>query len=482
MPFFAPRDENYAANQIRANLLRITAPPELHRTRKMIVQDEAAEVINAISEHSLRHPGSHAIPDHLERRLRDVFIREEVVQFGIRDKSHGAQVALIKAQIARDMIPAAARHRFHRSLADMIKLQVQPLNLDHRMPDVVKRLENCHETGQVGIDPSGELHYHWPEKCRFSKFCPWEARLESQRLAERYIPPLLETLATTPGSKLQKIVISPRNIPAGELAGWMRKIFKIYVDLSRRKEFRISRKDSPGPILGSIVVQEAPLGRDPDTWNVHINVIQIVVGRFPWARYRAAWAAALGQDDCQMDFKVEHQMRAITKKRLEKRGINTPVGRLEILTYAFLEMVKYSAKIAGSDHGDESSRAGGALAKDKPDVGCDAKEPVFSEKRVTLAEALPMDRWPPLRWLEWYRANCGFRRTRSYGCLYNVPEPEPEEQPVINYMAEVSWDVLKESYVIFVSLIPADNFTFRGPEKVDNWHETGPPWGSTGVG
>ena len=199
-------------------------------------------------------------------------------------------------------------------------------------------------------------------------------------------------------------------------------------------------------LIGSLVVQEDPKGID-DNFNVHLNVMTIVNGRFDWKQFRQTFKEMYGDFDVQIEITTEDDlpngrpgMRTITERKLRKRGqLNGPVTREQMLIHAMHEMVKYVCKIVGSDH---------PRSRNDPQTAAKA------------LEAQPMDEWPGSVWFEWYRANKGFRRTRSYGELYNTPEPEPEDL-MVEWFGFIKWQERTSRYEIStpsIDSIPADKF------------------------
>ncbi|OWP47354.1 hypothetical protein, partial [Pseudomonas nitroreducens] len=143
-----------------------------------------------------------------------------------------------------------------------------------------------------------------------------------------------------------------------------------------------STQKKVGKIAGVLAVQEDPLSA-LGTWNGHLNLIILVEGPFDYAAFRAEWG-----------FNVE--IKEIPLKHLAS---------------AFLEVCKYQAKaVSMGDKKDGSNQPG-------------------------------MVEWEPALWLEWWRANTGFRRTRSYGVLFGVPKPiKPLELQHKIWLGRVRWD------------------------------------------
>lgn len=413
---------------------------------------------NAVASYLCNRENMRVIPNHIEGLLDSVKLSEQARDYQIQCAAQWALVRQAKVEIERELVPMAKRREFEARLAYMIAREVVPVygKLDPTIKDLPAKLSNCRVCGKVGMDAGGDKRFFWDTKCNCSKMCPDEMRYEGQRIAERYIPAMVANLhgvfrndktqaRVTRRPKLQKFVISPRNVPLGDLKETKARLFKTWSNINRRSVCK--------GIIGALVVQEDPLAAGEESWNVHLNVLAVVAGQFDWGDFRREFANMWGDDDVQIDFVTEHRMMELSRRKRARRGDTLPVTRESMLIDACNEMVKYVCKIVGSDHaGVESDRL----------------------------EAKPMDQWPAAAWFEWYQSNKGFRRTRSYGELYNTSEPENEELAVhaFGFIKLDTSDSARFRYALRVpsiDLIPADKFaeTDRHFHYFD--HYSGPP-------
>lgn len=221
----------------------------------------------------------------------------------------------------------------------------------------------------------------WDSKCSKAKFCPDEAHLEGNRLANVYTPIFSEFKQEHPKHTVQFLVLTTKNIAADALKA---ELTRFHARINRQlKKFKT--------IKGALVVTEAPLSRDGKSWNLHANVMLMIEGvkgsRAPidWQAFQEAWA-----DWCH--FTSWPEMRAATESKLSRRGMPaSQIAKLSddmVLGHAFRELSKYVTKLVG---GESHSTFG-------------------IEK-----EALSMTRWLPEQFIEWTRAMSGYRRTRGYG-------------------------------------------------------------------
>lgn len=435
---------------------------------------------DAIESYLLARPKLHSIPDYLERDFADVHIAEAAAAFTVSGHHHELLIEQAKRQLESVLPGATARRRYELRLAAMIQRDVLPkyATLDRALGELPEKLRNCRDHGMVGLTAAGDVKHHWPSKCNQSKICAHEARGEAMRLTDRYLQPLFSYLADHQRARLQYLVISPRNVPIGELAEAKRDLFKAYSAVNRRALTK--------NVVGGVVVQEDPLGRGAASWNVHLNALIVVEGHFSWKAYRRAFADELGQADVQIEFIDEREMqrRTLAKLRRQAHAAGEPLrlpGRIEVIQAAFMELIKYVTKIAGSDHaGIAAGQSGGAL---QASTGAD-----LENAKLPLAEARPMDQWPGGLWFEWWMANKGFRRSRSYGVLYRVCDRcgsyhhseikcplEPEPAPFVEWIGFQHWDDLIDIYVLSIDLIPADNFTIQSHDKLLDHTSRGPP-------
>lgn len=353
-----------------------------------------------------------------------------------------------------------------RYIQDQVLPIVQPGDDDaDRLHMLPRDLRDCRCTGPWGMKPDGGQIIAWDAKCGELRLCPDEAREEQQRLAQKYVPQLLAL--DKAGYKIQKWVISPPNVSVNDyqldgfecvtLASAQRYLFDRWRQVAMR-----SRKNGGQrfPIAGSLVVMESPLSSHGD-WNVHLNVfVAIEPGQHcSWGDFREA----LGGWQC--DFKTKDDMIAATRRRLEASGKDVPaMTDDDVFTQALLECVKYPVQTVaekGSKHDGEWI------------------DGVFTNA-AGEAVAPPMTKWPPERFLEWYRAQRGFRRTRGYGkgVLFAVRAPERETLNLddVKWLGQVR--LVGRGYIATLphfDLIPGDKSPKSDESQSGQVDKTGPP-------
>jgi hypothetical protein len=279
---------------------------------------------------------------------------------------------------------------------------------------IADKLRNARRTGTYGLHAmSGRGIVLWDEKASLSRLCPDDAREEASRLQKRYAP--LVEQKWREGCDVHYAVFTMPNFRRGELAKGMKKIFDRFKSL-------IKRKDADGALIfpeieGAICVLEAPLGRDRD-WNVHLNVMLVVRGFLDWQKLRQAW-----------HWNVHF-------KRL-------PRGNLEQLQASFRELIKYAVRATAekSEHhaARDSTRESDVEADPAPGCEPGAGEPSSDTSCRNRAVAPPMLAWTGEELAEWLEAMHGFRRSRSYGCLYGAPKPEAADLEEFVWIGYVRW-------------------------------------------
>lgn len=282
-----------------------------------------------------------------------------------------------------------ARRDAEQALAAYIRQQVVPvasIGEITRLESIAEAMAACRTSGQHGIAINGvgqyvENRFMWTQKCRKAKLCPDESRLEGVRIAEKYLPHIENWIDAGKNRRVFYLVITKPNYPIGALHDGKREMFRDFYNLLERLRSNKKLRKKIADIHGALAVQEDPLSA-AGSWNIHINVELLVQGPFNWAAFREEWGGY------QIYFKE--------------------VPRHE-LADSFRELCKYQAK--ATSVGTEHSKT---------------KQPGMVD-------------WEPGLWLEWWRANDRFRRTRSYGCLYDLPElVESEEETADGGISDVS--------------------------------------------
>jgi hypothetical protein len=242
---------------------------------------------------------------------------------------------------------------------------IQSICYDERVWKLPRRLREARETGTLMYRPADQ---RWiaiaDDKAGLPLLCPDDSREEGMRITRRYVPTI--SAWRNNGKAIHKLVLNPPNIPRGQLREGMRELFKTF-----NKIFFKSGKFPE--VKGALVSLEAPMSKLRN-WNVHLNVILLCDGFLDYDKIVAHWG---------------HQFDA---KRLH--------GDVEQIEAALREVIKYAVQAMPSKS--------------------------LEHQRRGISEAPAMLEWTAEEWLEWWDAHQRFRRTRSYGALYGIKEPEPE--------------------------------------------------------
>jgi hypothetical protein len=389
-----------------------------------------AKLISDICHWKDTHEQASTLPYHLSCQLDQDERRSESLKFRINTPKELSKFSELKKILDADFASKSVRRRSEKALASYIRNKVAPITYDNRYIELADKLDDCRNSGVLGVRNDGRHLCMWDNKCRVSKLCPDESREEGQRLAARYIPAVEKFLKSSKSATFQYAVFTRPNVKIDDLYESKRSMYKEFAALLKRK--------SAISVKGSLVVQEDPLAaidmNDDYSWNVHLNVLLLVDGRFDWKTIRDEWGG-------NIEFRSAKDMELATRKKLEKRGVKVrKLSTLDILAHAFVEIIKYSAKLVSSE-------------EEKTYKGSKKVAPVMID-------------WPPLRFNEWWHANKGFRRTRSYGVLYRVGKPVAEDvMSEVTWIGRVSFDGTE--YRCTIDLILADNSTFSDKEKKD---------------
>lgn len=325
----------------------------------------------------------------------------------------------IEREIEEDAMAKSDRHMIRQRLAGYLEENIAGNQLrEYQYADVVHKLRTARNTGVVGIDPlSGRHITAWDDKVNCVRLCPDEAREETQRLTRKYAPEIFRLLEANPRWRLFYAVYTQANIDEGSLKEGKRNQYKKFSNF-HRSTWAKQR------IKGSFVIQEDPLAIDSKSWNVHLNVIHVVEGDFSYKELRHQWG-----------------------NNVEVRQIK---GTPEHISQAFLEVVKYAAKHIG----------------EKSEDGKHTK-------------ALGMTSWDFDQWHEWFVAGKGFRRSRSYGCLYRfdgIPDKGVALEDVL-WVGSINHDgtsyavkMHRNVESIAVDLIQADNFASPNSDFQNRGH------------
>lgn len=378
-------------------------------------------------------------------------------RFDLADAGEAEQEFQLEKRIAEEQLyghgdddpgalAAYGKHRYiEQAMADFLHRSVLPWCLDRRdyllhreLQTLSYKLLFCRRLGPFGINAEGKCVIAWHDKCGSTRFCPDEARHESLRLRDRYVPErseaangrtLLEHVAR--GGRVYKAVIAPRHYPGGRLREGMRYELKRFRDRALRA---VRDRKKKYPIDGALVILEAPLS-EARLWNVHLNVLLLTHG---WLDYEAF----------QADFDCSIKIREVT--RFDDVGIARLMN--ELFKYATLTVAEKSAE--------------------------------------RKSDAPPMIEWTPAEFVEWHRAHKGFRRTRAYGCFHGVGKPEHPYVPLPTrwigmveftgqhgltgyrlQWAETDYSAVSER--LLTALIEGDLFLIRGDNSTTHNRQNG---------
>lgn len=375
----------------------------------------------------------------------------ERARFGDPVGETGKTPEEIQAEVEAENIDRGRRRVAELELADYIEhgARYHPIENDlYGFDGLVDSMRRCRQSGTFGYQDGGWV-MQWDHKCGQVRLCPDEARGESRRVSERYVPAMLEWKRAKPGRRrLFFCVLTTPNVPTGELEAGKRAAFQRFREILFGKadacpvEFdRIRPRDrEPGgpahqavrpnrcrtmrrfpSIQGAHVTQEDPLSAHVD-WNVHLNAVLLVEGELSFKRLRDEWGY-----------------------QLEIREIR---GTEAAIRSALVEAVKYAA------------------------LAVPAKA---AEKRAEGASAPAMVEWPFECFLEWWAAGNGFRRSRALGCLYNTPKPEGELQDLVRAVGRIRFD--GHHYQVTVAQRDAGGRCVDSIPMENNFRTSGPTTG-----
>lgn len=360
------------------------------------------------------HPDARSLPYSIDSYLQSVERERQARTFDHFTVTSITELQTLAGglrELEDELESWSERRRVERRLADYIAGIPDPHDL-HGLADLADRLRACRCRGPVGISPQGRRVIAWDHKCRVVRLCPDEARAESMRVAEKYIPNIQRQLQAHPKRRAWYGVLTLPDARPGRLARMKRAIWA---------KFKRWLKTMP-QVVGALAVLEDPLSHDGD-WHVHLNVILLTHGQWSFKQAQEAWG-----------YWVKFNKRPLDPDRLVP---------------TLLELVKYSA-MAVSEKSDEK-------ATRRPEGRCGTGK--------ADRPAPGMTEWDHALWLEWWAAQQRHRRTRSYGLLYGKHLVKPEREPMDTH--GLRWVGMCEftggRYQLDMpepraSYIPADNF------------------------
>jgi hypothetical protein len=342
-----------------------------------------------------------------------------------------------------------------------------------------ERLRSARKEGFQLLDlDTGKRTMCWKRKAGLARVCPDDAREESARMVRRYLPAILE--AQKKGYTIYNGVLTSPNAAPGGLRKEMHAIFRKFRRLTKAKYPDGSKRFHE--IKGTLLVQEAPLGRSGD-WNVHLNVILIVDGYLNFGKLRNWWHWNLHLNKLpeghialrgalaelikyaatavvsKSHRKAAQHAQALTSSRearsekpFEADGYNggyaTGISRAAAQGGASLQTDQGTAGAAHDTPSRADQEAAGCPAGSRTegsrvrgDQCADVPPEVFgADRRDEHRPVAPgMFDWSDERLAEWYLAHKGFRRSRSCGCLFRVKKPLPEPRGRQIAIATIGW-------------------------------------------
>lgn len=250
------------------------------------------------------------------------------------------------------------------AVARFIDCVVIPAAADPSIWKLPARLRQARQTGMMMYNPQlRKFITLWDDKAGIPLLCPDDAREEAMRVQRRYVP----TLAAwrNDGKAVHKLVLTKPNYATGKLRAGLQEIFQDF-------KTKVLKSGRFPEIKGALCTLEAPLSEHRD-WNVHLNVIVMCDGFLDYGKLRELW-------HWQVD---AYRIR----------------GTQEDVEGALRELIKYPVQAMpakSAQHARGGSRA-----------------PALTE-------------WTAAEFLEWWEAHQRFRRTRTYGLLFGIDDPEPE--------------------------------------------------------
>jgi hypothetical protein len=300
-------------------------------------------------------------------------------------------------QLELDLPGYSKHHHIRRQLADALQQRVLPLCGGKWVHNYIDRLRGARWSGAYGYSlKAGKAVMFWDDKAGLSRLCPDDAREEAMRLSRKVLDPLEALQADgVPGEggghALHYVVLTSPNAAPGGLRREMVAICRRF----RNSILKATHADGSlifPEIKGALCVLEAPLGSARD-WNVHLNVILVVNGYLDYEKLRRRW-----------------------HWNLEARKLAKGPG---VVRGALAELIKYAVAATVAKSAQKSLEAGSAPSDRPPPP--------------------PMLEWTGSELLEWLRAMRGFRRTRTYGCLFRLKKPKAQDLGQIVWLGRVDY-------------------------------------------
>lgn len=381
---------------------------------------------------------------------------------------HLDKIAAAATQLKLALPAMDERARVRIEVADYIERVVWQVCTEHTIACLPERLRHARQNFSYGVRPrDGKTIIRWDVKAGLPLLCPDDAREEAMRLQRRLVPALMAELAR--GRSLHTAVLTIPNCAPGELHKTMRKLQRRFVALMRA----CKRKNRPFPIISAVTIMESPLGWRRD-WHPHLNVILVCDGFLDYGKLREWWHwdahfSRLRGSETQLRAAlreiVKYSVRSVPEKSYEKAQVHARAK------------ADSRRNTGGRAHHSRGGQVGAGLAeaqaRDPPSHGGELRE----EADRGIAPALT--EWTALEFLEWWRAHRKFRRTRTYGGLYGLDDPEPEDMDGFIMCTAARFDGAHfVARTPLLESIPGDKSTT--PDPVKRWEKFfRPPKGSS---
>lgn len=369
-------------------------------------------------------------PRDVQRDRRDYYRwlqTEESTEFGsvftdlatgeVHSYAHWAPTALeAHEQLELDLPGYSKNHHIRKQLANALSERALPEARQRGygvryVMNLAERLEKARWSGAVGYSiAKGKSVVFWDEKAGLSRLCPDDAREEAMRLSRKVLEPL-EALQGD-GHALHYCVFTSPNAARGGLRREMVRICKAFRDRILKAKHPDGSSVFP-EIKGALCVLEAPLGSARD-WNVHLNVILVVDGYLDYKKLQHRW-----------HWNVEMQKLA-----------NGP----GVVRGALTELIKYAVAATVAKSAEKADAAEAEACSSRHPYGEPVGPGSSGQASADRPKPPPMLEWTGAELFEWLMAMRGFRRTRTYGCLFRLKRPKAEDLGQIVWLGRLDYE------------------------------------------
>lgn len=377
------------------------------------------------------------------------------------DKGYDWAEARAAREVQHARSRAAVANRYQQ-LAAMVEKQERVTDAAHYLRDA-DLLLRARTDGNWGANLQTRQRFmRFRDRSGLVRLDPSESNRDTARVIRRVLPMLLRLKSA--GYLIYSAVFSMPNLPLGRLAWGKREIFRM---MARALE-------AVPEVVGRFDAQEDPLGKDMQSWNVHVNSLLIVD-----PRRCTRLPDELAQ---QHELRLPGELAVLPAVPLRDRA---PPGTLsyaklhylwggnqvqlrkleaangELLAKSLKECLKYSVKLVtkkqleemaavsgaatdqggGAIPGDGDARAGGGYRAPVLRPAALELVPEAGATRNRRLSAPALTEWPLPCLDEWDLANRGRRRVRTFGVLFRLdrddPPPDPEKDGQLRFCGRV---------------------------------------------